>query len=483
MLQAHHYQWRVKTKLIEGIGRRTSTIDVQLYIDKTRTQYAWHSYGTIANLTDHYKTSHYVDLSSYSEERDGIRLRQCRYLAMSDTFSSRLAGDLAISTVHPEMLVRFKRLLLKSQTARLMDATALQLSNYSLKSLSPECRNECLVRFNASQLQEIFGIASQKANSLRGLAFIQSHQILFSCAPVDYSYLTTPLDTLLLNIKSHFKKLLRNHKRVNFSHSTPQVVSHLKSNYSATCSDCRAPMPMSMPISPPSLLELTSFYVHRRLAICHHTAYLQKDWLDRLNIPNLLKRMIFDFTMSVCKRENVGKSGVCNVSDCESCSEYRQAYHRSGLYIDHSNSEMRHRESNLSRLSREQWKWPMYDFGECGSIFKSYSSDVNKFIYNITTNTFLHKAELHGQMYALEVTDGATPIHRDEAGLRRIRNRIRAMLKFMNVNPDLRFSLKRSEVWVFCPENRSTPKDHQFHKAVITNFVSSMTNFHLRNYQ
>ena len=477
MIQQNNYAWRVRTKLLEGIPRRTSTIDCQIYIDKRRTQYAWHSYSTLASLTDHYKCSHYVDLTKYSDERDGMRLRQSRYLAKSDTFSTYSAGDIAIATTHTECLIRFKRLMRKSQVARRMDATAIALTNMALRKLSPERRYEILVRFNLSQLQEIYGINSQKANELRGLGPIQTHQILFTSAPVDYSYLSTPLDTLLFNLKNHFKNLLRDHKRFNFSHDTRQV-SFLKSDYSLSCRDCHGIMPKQT--SPPSLLELSAFYLHKRVCVCHQTAFMQKAWLDKLGLPELLKRMVYDFKMIVCPREGASSVGACNFEDCSICKDYRHCYNRIGMYIDHSNSEMRHRHSELKRLPRKQWNWPLLDFGEVGSIFKSYPSDENKFLYNLCTNQFLTKMELHGQMYGLEVTDGEHPIRQDEASLRRVRTRIRPMLQYSRIAPDLWFSLKQSEVWIFCPISRDTPREEMFFKATVKNFGSGQTRFDIK---
>ena len=478
MQEKHNYSWRVKTRLVEGISRRTSTIDCQLYINKRRSQFAWHSYNTLANLTDHYYFNHYADLTAYSTVRDGMRVRQCRFLAKSDTFSCAIAGDIAIATTHAEIIVRYKRVLQKSQTAKRLDATATQLSNYALKALSQERRYECMARFNTSQLQELYGIASQAGNEMRGQGVIQTHQILFTHAPADYAFSLTPLDSLLGNIRTHMKNLARNHKRYNFEHSAPHV-QFLKSEYSDHCVECGERMPATT--SPPSLLELTSMYVHRRLAIVHHSAFLQKQWLDKLGIPEILKRMIYDYHMMICLE---GKGvGACNTPSCSTCTEYRQCFHRAGVYIDNSNSELRNREFGLKMLASNQYEWPLQDFGEVGTIFKSYPMDQNKFVYNLVSNTFMLKSELHGQTYHLEVTDGATPIQEDEAGMQRIRNRVRAMLTFTKTKPDLRFSLKRSEAWVFIPIDRKASKDSQYYRADVSNWVEMMNKWTYRNYK
>ena len=451
-----------------------NTLDTAVYLRKhNRGQFNKYSYSSIAFLSEHYKYHYYIDSSIVKQDGDGIRFRQYRKTAKSDTISTYYAGDIAIAPTHTEALIRFDVLLHKSALARRMEATTIALGNYVLFQLSDEKKLELMLRLADYLLTITFMARTQKSNFSRRYSdhskWIGTHTILHTHSPVDYASQLNPLESLLSHINAQIKNMMHNHNRFNFQHTQTHCNDILNMyDRKLKCSICqKKDIPYER--EPYSLLELSAQKIHKTLCVRRETAYVSRRWVTLLGLPPQLSRFVYDFRIlsstAGCFLHKEMRDPDCHLPGCLrdiAIAHDHDFSNRLSNRVDSSNVHLFHRDEEMRDLPLEFFKWP-----ECSTECSTLVSNGSNYYTNLLSKTYMRYMREEAQTYSLEVSTGEVILSEDETALRILKTRIISMFYWYNQNYDLRQSLLQSELWCLCPSTQIENPDQMFHKIVV----------------
>ena len=375
-----------------------------------------------------------------------MRFEQYRKGARSDTFSGKIAGDLAIWPSQSELLIRGNSCLHKTLLIDRIDSSALQLNFLAMERLTDSKIVEILYRLNDYIVSTTYGTKS----------FRDIHMTLFTCCPADYVNECTPLDHFILYTLDHIHRLLANHDRKDFDHThvTSQRLLIMKRDTSCDyeCSVCHATVDTKYH-NPPSLLTLAAVSAHKTVAIQSLSAFIRKRHVSALNLPEILSRYVFDFKLfgqrEVCNFHPQNWASSCPETLCPNTQSY--LHQQPDIDFNFSNAELFDRHSTIASWPKNELYLPYKDHGEHMTIAKLYAHDYSRFVHNIFSYSFLRKMTLYGQSYSLEFGNGHCCLCQDTSLIANIKNKLIPMIQ-KKEKYELRMSCIKSQVYVFRPQ-------------------------------